>query len=272
MKQEFWFEAAEAYENYLHLRPEDWDTRKELAYIYGQVKYFERALPHLDRYVVARPQDPEGFYLRGLIAWHMKRSPAAAEDFRHALTLNPHLAEAWSRLAETAREKNDLDEAARFYRKALEIQPNEANALYGLGQVLNTREEYREAVPLLQKAIEVRGDEPAPHYQLSIAYRHLGQEDQAREELEKFQQLRKTSEQRKYFRTGLIAYLREGMKLSDGERQARQLEYLERAAAIKSGNATIRERLVDAYLDAGKKDRAEQAIREWVTTDTNKRR
>ncbi len=271
VKQEFWFDAAEAYESYLRLRPDDWEAQRELAFLYGEVKYFERALPHLDRYIAARPKDAEGYYLRGLILWHLKRSEAASEAFRRALKLNPRLAEAWSRLGEIAREKNDLNEAARNYRKALEIQSNEPNALYGLGQVLNVGGDYREAVPLFEKAIEMRQDEPAPHYQLSLAYRHLGDQPRAQAELEKFQELGQKSSERKYFRTGLVAYLKEGMKLSDSERRARELQYLERAAAIKTGDEGIRARLLDAYLASGKKEKADKTIRQWLGRDPDGR-
>jgi tetratricopeptide (TPR) repeat protein len=120
---------------------------------------------------------------------------------------------------------------------------------------------------MLQKAIEVRPNEPAPYYQLSLAYRRSGQEQLARAELEKFQELRKASEGAKYLRTGLVAYVREGMKLSESERQARELQYLERAVAIKAGDAGIMERLVNAYLDAGKKAQAEESIRQWLARD-----
>ncbi len=266
-KQQFWLDAADAYEAYLRVKPRDWDVRRELAIVYGRLRYFEQSLAQMDRYVDARPKDSEGFFLRGLIAWHLKRSDAAAENFRRTLALNPHKAEAWSRLGEIAREKNDLDEAARCYRQALRSQPDEVNALYGLGQVLNTREQYREAVPLLRRAIEVRSDEPAPHYQLGIAYRRMGQADLSRGELEKFQELRRTSEGKKYLRTGLVAYVREGMKLSESERQARELEYLERAAAIKAGDAAILARLLDACLAVGNKEKAQKTIQKLLSAD-----
>ncbi len=265
--QQFWPDAAEAYEAYLRLKPDDWDATKELAFLYIVMKHYAQALPHLDGYVAARPHAPHGFYLRGLVSWHLRRPAAASADFRRALELDPRLAEAWSRLGEIAREQNDLNEAERLYRKALEIQPDEANALYGLALVLNARQQFRDAIPLLRKASEVRAEEPAAHYQLSIAYRRLGLHDRAQAELDKFQQLWKKSGEQTYFRSGLVTYLEEGMKLSDSERQTRELTYLERAVAIKLGEAAIRARLVDGYLKAGQKHQAEEAIQQWLETD-----
>lgn len=268
-KQEFWLDASEAYQAYLRAKPEDWNVRWELALVYGRLRDFENALSQMDRYVAARPKDAKGFYLRGLIAWHLKRSAAAAKDFRHAIELNPRQAESWSRLGEIGRQRNDLGEAERRFRRALEIDPKEPNALYGLGQVLNARGQYREAASILQKATAGRPDEPAPHYQLSLTYRRSGQESLARAEMQKFQELRKTSGGTKYPRTGLVAYVREGMKLSESERRARELQYLERAAAIKADDTGIRERLVNAYLDAGKKAQADESIRQWLTQDAS---
>ena len=266
-KQQFWLDASDAYEAYLGRKPEDWEARKELAHVYGQLRYFEKALDQMNRYVAARPQDAEGFYLRGVTVWHLKRAAQAEEDFHHALELNPKLAESWSRLGEIAREENATQKAEQCFRRALAIQPTEMNALYGLGQLLNSRGQYREAIPILQKVVEVRGAEPAPHYQLGIAYRRLGNADLARAEMEKFQQLRKTPEERKFLHTGLVAYMREGMELSESQRQARELEYLERAVAIKSGDARLLARLVDAYLSANKKAQAEETIQKWLAAD-----
>ena len=266
-KQNFWLDASEAYENYLRLKPEDWEARRELALVYGRLRYFEQALEQMNRYVAARPKDAEAFHLRGLIAWHLKRPRQAAEDFRRALELDPRHAESWSRLGGIAREKNEIDEAERCFRRALEIQPTEANALYGLGQILNSRGQFRQAVPVLQRAVKSRTAEPAPHYQLSIAYRRLGNEELARTEMETFQQLRKASDAGKFLRTGLVAYLREGLKLSEAERRARETEYLERAAAIKSGDSGILARLVDAYLSANRKLQADATIQKWLAAD-----
>lgn len=268
-QQQFWLDSSEAFEAYLRLKPDDWDVRKELALVYGRLRYFDQAREQMDRYAAARPSDGEGLYLRGLINWHLKRAAAAEEDFKRTLALDPRKAEAWARLGEIAREKNEIDEAERCYRRALEIQPDETNALYGLGQIFNTREQFYEAVPLLEKAVQTRQDEPAPHYQLSLAYRRLGKEDLARAEMEKFQRLRKQSQEGRFLRTGLVSYLREGMKLTERERQARELEYLERAANIKTGDFVILGRLLDAYLTAGKKPQADETIQKWVLTDSN---
>jgi tetratricopeptide (TPR) repeat protein len=266
-KQQFWLDASEAYEAYLRLKPGDEDVRRELTLVYGRLQYFEQALEQMNRYVAARPKDADGFHLRGLIEWHLKRAEPAAADFNRALELNPKKAESWSRLGEIARQKNDLNEAQRCFHRALDIQPTEVNALSGLGQTLNTEGKFREAIPFLQKAIEVRVEAPAPHYQLAMAYRRLGDQARARVEMEKFQQLQKTPEEKKFLRTGLVAYMREGMGLSDAERRSRELEYLERATAIKSGDTRILARLADAYLSANKKTQAEETIQKWLAAD-----
>jgi tetratricopeptide (TPR) repeat protein len=268
VQQEFWYDAADAYGDYLRLKPDDFATRKELATLDEQLKNYDQALAEMNRYVAGRPRDAEGFNLRGLVSWRLKRFDDAARDFHRALDLNPHLATAWSRLGEIARQRNDLDEAARSYGKAIEIQADDSEALYGLGLVLNLRGRHREAAARLVKAVEAKPDEPAPHYQLSIAYRHLGKEDEARAELDKFQGLRGKMADRKYLRTGLLAYLSAAAKLTEAERQAREISYLERATALKPDDAALRARLIAAYFAAGKKGQAEAAIRQWLDADT----
>lgn len=269
LKQRFWSDAAEVYENYLSLRPEDWDARRELAFLYGQSKDYEKGLTHIRRNIAARPQDAQGFYLRGLLSWRQKRAEDATQDFQQAIRLDPRLAEAWSRLGDIVHEQNRLDEAERCFREALRIQPGEANALYGLGQILNARNQFSEALPFLKKAIAVRPEEPAPHYQLSLAYRRLGQQALAGAEIEKFQQLHQKTQERNYFRTGLIAYLQEGLRLSEKERQTRELQYLEHARAIKPADDVLNARLIASCLALDKKTEARKVIQEWIAKDTN---
>jgi tetratricopeptide (TPR) repeat protein len=266
-KQEFWLDASEAYSTYLRQKPEDWAARRQLALVYGRLREFDKALLQMNRYVEVRPKDADGHYLRGLILWHLKQSDAAKQDFQRALSLNPNNAEAWARLGEVSREENDLSKAEDCFRRALRLDPRETNALYGLGEILNEQNRYRDAVPVLERAVATRPEEAAPHYQLAIAYRRLGRHDVAESELGKFQRLRGAVEGRKYIRTGLVAYLREGMRLSENERRARELEYLERAAVIRSGDAAILARLLDAYLSEGKPQSAELVIKKWISAD-----
>jgi len=67
-------------------------------------------------------------------------------------------------------------------QRALEINPNLYEARVTLGRYLITRGRSSEALEHLERAAQLAPGNPEPHYQLALAYRHLGrQEDAAKE-------------------------------------------------------------------------------------------
>ena len=108
---------------------------------------------------------------------------SAAISFQAALLLNPTYVPAQLRLADCLVAAADWDKAGELYSAVVQSDPNNAAARYGLGRVRNARRDFPAAADAYRKAISLFQDYGPAHYALALAYRALGQVDQAQAEL-----------------------------------------------------------------------------------------
>jgi tetratricopeptide (TPR) repeat protein len=80
-------------------------------------------------------------------------------------------------------ELNRLDEAQASFSNVLEIDKSSAAAYYGLGQVALSRRNYVAAVDYFRKSLELAPGANRIHYSLAMAYRGLGDSENARLQL-----------------------------------------------------------------------------------------
>ena len=79
--------------------------------------------------------------------------------------------------------QQDQAEVKRLLDQAVAANPRLPDAYFQLAVLAQTQLQWKESVPLLQKAIELRPTYPEAHYRLSRAYAHLGQRDEAQQEI-----------------------------------------------------------------------------------------
>ena len=78
--------------------------------------------------------------------------------------------------------------------RAVAIDPNFFNSRYNLGMVLVFLKEWPEAKMQLEKAIALGAPQPQVHFELAKALRGLGENERAQQEMQLYQQLKKTEE------------------------------------------------------------------------------
>ncbi|MBI5846631.1 MAG: Hsp70 family protein [Nitrospirae bacterium] len=86
----------------------------------------------------------------------------------------------------------DLDEeekALEYFKRAVELEPRNAVMLANYGSQLVMCGQVTEAIPKLRESIDIDPDEYIAYNWLGHAYRHIGEEDNARQEFKKAQQL-----------------------------------------------------------------------------------
>jgi tetratricopeptide (TPR) repeat protein len=83
-----------------------------------------------------------------------------------------------------------IDDAQRCWRQALAWDPNDFSAWLSLGRVELQRDRPEEAIRLLSQAAKLKPEAYEPAYSLTLAYRRLGREDEARRYEEKAHRLR----------------------------------------------------------------------------------
>jgi len=81
------------------------------------------------------------------------------------------------------------DVAQSELKKAIELDPHLGDAYLWLGILLMEKNDYLDAVTALQKAVENTVLPDEAHYRLAQVYRHLGETDKARNEIELYKKL-----------------------------------------------------------------------------------
>ena len=122
------------------------------------------AMPH---YYRAKVYTPEG------------HTDKAAAGLRSAIRLKPDLAAAWSDLGRALKAQQDDAGAFAAFQRAATLDPQDASAQARLGAEYLHRKQPHEAVTHLQKALELDPMDQTALFNLQLALREDGQEEQA---------------------------------------------------------------------------------------------
>jgi tetratricopeptide (TPR) repeat protein len=113
---------------------------------------------------------------------HLQRgdAPAAAEEFRRALELNPKLPSVNTFLGKSLSQMSRADEAAECFRKELALNPNDHDANLLLGMHLHKAEQkYDEALAHYQRALRARPGSANARFQIGLVYLLTDRTDEA---------------------------------------------------------------------------------------------
>jgi tetratricopeptide (TPR) repeat protein len=232
------------------------------------------------------------------------KDPDEAEKWWHrALEIDPKRVGDYTVLAKAAMGRGDFDKAAALWRKAQEVSPSMPGVYVGYADMLLTtgkpdeaiaalekeiklspdsaqcsallgkaylqRREYERAAESYQQALEAGSADRAVLYGLSIAYARLGQEEKAREYMEKFQARRgqeRAQGEREGYIDQVLATVVLSRTLTDVGRAYAEHGNLRkaeecwlRAAAADPKSIPCRQSLVELYRSTGR-------LRQAVTT------
>lgn len=115
----------------------------------------------------------------------------AEAEYLAALAANPRDEKALGRLAEIAAAKGNIQEAYEQYSRAVELQPQDSDAKLGLAKVLIQMNQPGKAQTLLEQTVQLDPTNATAHYRLATFYREQGQIDDAKRQLQIYQDLRK---------------------------------------------------------------------------------
>jgi tetratricopeptide (TPR) repeat protein len=86
-------------------------------------------------------------------------------------------------------------EAFAHYQRAYELNPNETQAQLGMARLLMLQEKPQEAIKYLHMAVQSDPLNSEAHYRLAVVCRALNLADQAKKEMQLFQDIKKTKDQ-----------------------------------------------------------------------------
>jgi len=81
--------AADAYQSYIGLAPEDVDARIDLGYTYYNLLMFEVAERELKAVTVAAPNNQRGWHVYGVVLNRLEKTDEAIAAWQHSYDLNP---------------------------------------------------------------------------------------------------------------------------------------------------------------------------------------
>lgn len=148
---------------------------QELISIYTQGK-LEDVLTQGAALIAEFPRAPVLHNIVGAANMGLKRLDTALQNYRQALEINPHYAEAHNNMANALKDKGDLEAAIASYQEAIRLKPDYAEAHNNMGTVLLAQGHAEAAIASFERAIELKPDYARACNNMAAAHNDLGME------------------------------------------------------------------------------------------------
>ena len=165
--------------------------REDLVEAYGDLGRLLMASEYLDEaercFQNAQRLAPDDFrwaYYLGHLARSKGRLPAAVEHFEQALRLRPDDLAALTWLGLVYIDDGRPEAAVPVLERARSLHPDTQAVLFQLGRAAVAQRDYATAVELLERTLRLNPAATTVHYPLALAYRGLGNLEQARSHLD----------------------------------------------------------------------------------------
>ena len=184
--------GAEVYARLQESFPDSWRTHQLRAEGYALRRDLEDALKEFQVALQLRPKEAELHEALGELYVDNHRDDDAQSELERALELDPSRTHVLYLLGRLYVQKRDNEKGVPYLQRALRLQPDFAEASGLLGTAYVRLGQFANAIPKLEKAapLDHYGN---VHYQLSLAYRKLGQAELAQKALARSQDLRRSS-------------------------------------------------------------------------------
>lgn len=161
------------------------DAYGEMGKLFLAAEYFDAAEACFVNAATLASSDMRWPYYRGHALRRGNHTEQAAEAFTRALALQPNHVPSLVWLAEMRLASNRPDEAQRLLDTAHAVEPQSGAVLYGLGRAALAQQDYANAVKRLEAALAIAPTATRIHYPLALAYREIGNRQQAEAHLRK---------------------------------------------------------------------------------------
>lgn len=267
-------QIRDAIEN-VRLHPRDSEANGRLGMLLHAHQRYEFAEPF---YLRAHRLDSDSFswaYYLGIIQGRLGKPAEASSSLRQATQLNPDYLPARLALADSLRKMGALEESRELYRGIVEDHPESASAWAGLGRISWETGGASEAVESYRKAVERFPKYGGAHYALGLAHRSLGNLEQSREHLSRFQ---RHSAQQPTVEDPLLDavqalgsraghFLREGFVLREERKYREAAAAFEEVLKLEPGHSIAHANLVPLYIALRNSAKVEHHYRSAVAAD-----
>jgi tetratricopeptide (TPR) repeat protein len=183
-------QAAKAYEAFFANHSDSNPAQRfRLGMSYYGYGDFERALEQLQRVRKEAPATPEVVFYLGSILIELKRPEEARPFLLAELKRDPSSYKAMTKMADLEYLAGQDDLCRQWLEKSMALNGQwfETHMVYG--RLYNRLGEYEQAVKSLEACVREEPEYPKAYFQLSNAWRRLGNEEKARQYLDRFNRL-----------------------------------------------------------------------------------
>ncbi len=160
-----------------------------IGFAWKQTSYWKNGETIWARAIACTKDNDAAHFNLGAVYLLNGRVDDAIAEFRSALQINPHVAEAEYNLGSAYLQKGDAADAVSHFQSALKINPHFEQAQFSLGNICLQSHQWREAIPHYKAALQMNPDNPVCHLNLGIAIEQTGHEEEAIEQFRKSLQL-----------------------------------------------------------------------------------
>ena len=146
---------------------------------------FEQALAEADRALKTNPRHADALLLKAAVLMRWRKYDQVAPEIEKVLQFNPRHLDALSLMAALHVSQRQEDKAQPFIQRALKINPRYGELYDTIGEQLSSSRQFPQAEKYLQKAMEISPELAGPVTDLGLLYLQTGQEDLAKQTLDK---------------------------------------------------------------------------------------
>ena len=253
-------------------------TPAELANAYGEMGNLllaARALDTAEAYYLNAQTLAPGDWRWSHLLGHLYRNRGpldkAVTSYEHALQLEPDALATLVRLGDVYLALGRPEAAAPLFARAVRLDADSAAAWFGAGRAALARNEDADAVKALEDALARDPGATAIHYLLAMAYRRLGDGEQAQAHLRRQGDVEPRPEDpllsaiEERFESALMLDFRGGEALAAGH-WAAAADYFDEALALSPDSPSLRHRLGTALWRMGDARGAEAEFERIIRT------
>lgn len=162
-----------------------------------RVEMLTQALQYLNKAVEIHPLYKNAFLIMGNAHYHLGEYEKSVNSYKKALQLDPGYKDATANLGVALRDagknagekENNLEKAEYYLNESLKVTPNDPETFRLMGVLNGIKGNHSEAINFFTKVVELDSANANAYLNLSLAYRHIGDNLTADNQLEKAKSL-----------------------------------------------------------------------------------
>jgi tetratricopeptide (TPR) repeat protein len=147
------------------------------------------AITEFQEAVKENPKEPDANFGLGYLHWKSSHLDEAKASFEEELKVDPNHPQALAYLGDIALKNDKPEEAVKYFDRVVKQRKDIRIAYLDMGAALMELKRYSEAQTALQRAVELDPTQPDAHFRLGRLYQAMGENEKAKAEFAKVQQL-----------------------------------------------------------------------------------